>query len=111
MFEEIVGGLNAVLDTVGGDTYVRSFQVLRRGGRMVSLIEQPRKDLMTEFGVEASVLFTQVTTERLRKLAELVDRGAVKVHIDKIFPLERAAEALLYIENESPRGKVVLNVA
>jgi NADPH:quinone reductase-like Zn-dependent oxidoreductase len=43
-------------------------------------------------------------------LAELVDEGALKVNIDRTFPLEQAARALLYLEEESPRGTVVLTI-
>ena len=110
-FEEAVSGFDAVLDLVGGDTYVRSFKVLKKGGRIVSLLEQPREELRKQYGVEASVMFTQITTQRLAYLAKLVDQGDVKVHIDKIFPLDQATAALLYVEKESPKGKVVVKVA
>jgi alcohol dehydrogenase len=110
-FEEILHDLDAVFDTIGGDTYVRSFNVLKKGGRLVSMLEQPRQDLMQEFGVEAFAQFTQVTTERLAKLAGLVDQGALKVHVDKTFPLSQVSAARLYLEKQSPRGKVVLKIA
>jgi len=110
-FADVLNGFDAVLDTVGGDTYVRSFKVLKKGGRIVSLLESPREDLMKEFGVEASSIFTQATTERLMKLAELVDQGAVRVEIEKTFPLDLAAAALDYVEKQSPRGKVALIVS
>jgi NADPH:quinone reductase-like Zn-dependent oxidoreductase len=109
-FEDVVGGLDAVFDTVGGETYVRSFKVLKRGGRLVSMLEPPRQDLIKEFGVEALSQFTQVTAERLRKLAKLVDNGALKVHVDKTFPLEQVSAALQHLENQSPKGKVVLKL-
>jgi len=110
-FEEVVHDLDAVFDTVGGDTYIRSFKVLKRGGRLVSMLEQPRQDLMKEFGVEAFFQFTQATTERLTRLAEFVDRGALKVHVDKTFPLEQASAAMQHLENCAPKGKVVLKIA
>ena len=110
-FEEVVRDLDAVFDTVGGDTYIRSFKVLKRGGRLVSMLVQPREDLMKEFGVEAFFQFTQATTERLARLAQLVDRGALKVHVDKTFPLAQASAALQHLENRAPKGKVVLKIA
>jgi NADPH:quinone reductase-like Zn-dependent oxidoreductase len=110
-FEEVVHDLDAVFDTVGGDTYIRSFKVLKRGGRLVSMLVQPRQDLMKEFGVEAFFQFTQATTERLTRLAELVDRGALKAHVDKTFPLQQASAAMQYLENHAPKGKVVLKIA
>ena len=109
-FEDVVRDFDAALDTVGGDTYARSFKVLKRGGRLVSLLEPPREDLMNDYGVEASVMFTQVTTDRLAKLAELVDKGVVKVNVEKTYPLGQAGEALQQLETESPRGKVVLEM-
>lgn len=109
-FEEVVDDFDAVFDTVGGDTYVRSFKVLKKGGRLVSMLVQPRQDLMKEFGVEAFRQVTQVTTERLTKLAELVDNGALKVHVDKIFPLSQASGALLQLEKQPPKGKFVLKL-
>jgi len=109
-FEDVIRDLDAVFDTVGGDTYVRSFKVLKRGGRLASMLEQPRQDLMKEFGVEAFAQFTKVTTERLTRLAHLVDRGALKVRLGKSFPMERASAALQYLEKDSPKGKVVLTL-
>jgi NADPH:quinone reductase-like Zn-dependent oxidoreductase len=110
-FEEVVHDFDAVFDMVGGDTHVRSFKVLKKGGRLVSMLVQPRQDLMKEFGVEAFRQVTQVTTERLTKLAELVDNGALKVHVDKIFPLSQASAALLQLEKRPPKGKFVLKLA
>ena len=110
-FEDTVRDLDAVFDTIGGDTYVRSFTVLKRGGRLVSMLVQPRPELVKEFGVEAFFQFTQVTAERLIKLADLIDQRALKVHIDKIFPLAQAAAALEHLEKGSPKGKVVLRIA
>src|SRR5581483_2280805 len=106
-FEDEVHGLDAVFDTVGGDTYVRSFKVLKPGGRLVSMLEQPREDLIKQYGVTAIAQFTRVTTERLARLAELVDRGAVKVRFEQSFPLERAAAALHHLQKDAPKGKVV----
>ncbi|HEY2677436.1 MAG TPA: NADP-dependent oxidoreductase [Steroidobacteraceae bacterium] len=110
-FEDVVSGLDAVFDTVGGDTYVRSYKVLKKGGRLVSMLRQPLRDLMKEFAVVALAQFTQVTTERLNTLARLVDQRVLKVYIDETFSPERAGEALLHVEKGSPRGKVVLRIA
>jgi alcohol dehydrogenase len=102
---------DAVFDTVGGDTYRRSFKVLKKGsGIIVSMLEQPNSDLMNQYGVKAIFLFTQVNRERLTKLAEWLDQNNIKVNIDKTFSLEEAARALDYQKDVHPRGKVVLTV-
>jgi alcohol dehydrogenase len=109
-FEDAVKDVDAVLDLVGGDTYRRSFPILKRGGIIVSLLENPDEKLMKQFGVRAVHQFTQVNSARLERLSKLVDEGIVKIHIDKIFPLERTGDALAYLESDHPTGKVVLDV-
>jgi len=51
-----------------------------------------------------------VNSERLSKLAELIDQRVTKVRVDKTFPLEQAGKALSYLQNGHPRGKVVLEM-
>ncbi|HSB46607.1 MAG TPA: NADP-dependent oxidoreductase [Candidatus Bilamarchaeum sp.] len=109
-FEKLLEGFDAVFDTVGGETYAKSFMVLKKGGVIVSMLEQPRQELMEQYGVSAIAQGTHVTGERLAKLASLIDRGVVRAHIDKAFPLAKAAEALDYQKKGHPRGKVVLEM-
>jgi NADPH:quinone reductase-like Zn-dependent oxidoreductase len=107
-FEEILSGYDAVFDTVSGETYTRSFSVLKKGGVIVSMLEKPNEELMKKYGVSAISQQTQVTTERLKKLTEIVESGAIKVNIDKTFSLSQTADALIYQEEKHPTGKVVI---
>jgi len=107
-FETILRDYDAVYDTVGGETYVKSFKVLKKGGIIVSMLEQPSSELMEQYGVNAIGQFTRINRERLSKLSEFIDKGIIKVHVDKTFPLEQAGEALVYLQTGHPRGKVVL---
>lgn len=107
-FENLIHNYDAVLDTVGGETYKKSFKVLKKGGLIVSMIEQPDSSLIEKYGVKAISQFTQVNSSDLTILSGLVSKGIVKIQIDKIFPLEMAGEALAYLQNRHPRGKVVL---
>lgn len=109
-FEDEVHDFDAVFDTIGGDTYTRSFQVLKAGGLVVSMAEQPNKELMEVRKVTASHQFTQMSPERLQAVTQLVDDGVLKVTIDEVFPLEEAAEALEYLKLSHHRGKVVLKI-
>jgi NADPH:quinone reductase-like Zn-dependent oxidoreductase len=103
---------DAVFDTVGGETYTRSFKVLKRGGGViVSMLERPNQELMDRFGVKAIFQFTQVNRERLTKLAQWVDQNNIHVNIDRTFPLDEAGKALDYQRDVHPRGKVVLQVS
>lgn len=109
-FSALLKDYDAVYDTVGGETYTKSFDVLKPGGKIVSMKEQANEALAEEKGVQAAYQFTQVNTERLSKLAELIDSGVIKIHVDKVFSLEEAGEAMAYLEAGSHRGKVVLQV-
>jgi NADPH:quinone reductase-like Zn-dependent oxidoreductase len=110
-FEDMIHDYDAVFDTVGGETYARSFRVLTKGGIIVSMLEQPNSELMRQFGVKAIFQFTQVNRERLTKLAELVDqKNNIGIHVDKTFPLDEAGKALDYQKNAHPRGKIVLAI-
>ncbi len=110
-FEDVIHDYDAVLDTVGGETYRRSFRVLKKGGGIiVSMLEQPDSELMSQYGVKAIFLFSQVNRQRLTKLAQWVDQNNIKVNIDRTFPLNEASKALDYQKDLHPRGKVVLTV-
>ncbi|HEX5979033.1 MAG TPA: NADP-dependent oxidoreductase [Nitrososphaeraceae archaeon] len=109
-FEDLVHDYDAVFDTVGGETYTRSFRVLRKGGIIVSMLEQQNLELMEQFGVKAVSQFTQVNRERLFKLAEWVDQNKVNIHIDKTFSLNEVGKALDYLRDIHPRGKIVLAI-
>lgn len=109
-FDNLVHDYDAVFDTVGGETYTRSFKVLKKGGIIVSMLVQPRPELMQQYGVNAIGQFTQVNSERLSNLARLVEQKVIKVHVDKTFPLEKAGEALAYLQEGHARGKIVIKI-
>jgi alcohol dehydrogenase len=107
-FEDLVHEYDAVFDTVGGETYRRSFKVVKKGGIIVSMLEQPDSELMNQYDVKAIFRFTQATRERLTKLAQLADQNNIRVNVEKKFSLEKAGDALDYQKDVHPRGKVVL---
>jgi alcohol dehydrogenase len=116
-FEDVLPeDYDAVFDTVGGETYTRSFKVLKRGsgssggGIIVSMLEQPVQELMDQFDVKAVYQFTQVNRERLTRLAEWVDQNNIRVNVERTFPLEEAPAALDYQRDIHPRGKIVFEI-
>src|SRR6478609_3582201 len=64
-FEEDVRDADAVIDLVGGETQKRSFQVLRRGGKLVSAVSNPDPHLAQSHGVEAAFFLVNVTSQHL----------------------------------------------
>ena len=109
-FEDLLHDYDAVFDTVGGETYTRSFKILKKGGTIVSMIEQPNQELMHRFGVKATSQFTKVNRDRLTRLAQWVDQNNIRVNIDRTFPLDEAGKALDYQRDIHPRGKIVLRM-
>lgn len=108
-FEEKLRDFDAVYDTVGQETTDKSFQVLKKGGILVSMLGQPNPDLTEKYGVTAIGQGTKVDTDKLTRLARFVDDGKIKVHIDKVFALEQVKEAFT-LQASYPRGKVVLRI-
>lgn len=109
-FEDRLKDYDAVFDTVGGDTYKRSFKVLRKGGIIVSMLEQSDQELMSKYQVSAVGQSTKINNHSLQKLAGLFDSGVVTVTIDRVFPLDETGQALEYQRTGSVKGKIVIAV-
>jgi alcohol dehydrogenase len=109
-FEDIIKDVDAVFDTVAGETYRRSFQVLKKGSVIVSMIERPNIELSEKYGVRAIYQSTKANTEHLKKLTELVQIGAIIPHVDKVFPLHEIREAFEVFEKGNIKGKIVLQM-
>jgi NADPH:quinone reductase-like Zn-dependent oxidoreductase len=102
-FEAVVDPVDLVFDTAGGDRLVRSAEVLRSGGRIVSVASEPPGD---------GVFFVvEPNREQLAELARLVDGGELRPAIDAVFPLDDARAAFERSMEHGKRGKVVLRIA
>jgi NADPH:quinone reductase-like Zn-dependent oxidoreductase len=109
-FDKDLKDFDAVLDLVGGDATAKSIKVLKKGGILVSLAGRPDEALAQKSGVTAMGQMTVTDTKHLDRLAELVDKGVIRIHVDKVFTIDRSLEAFTYAESSHPRGKVVLTM-
>ncbi len=109
-FEEKLKDMDSVFDTVGGETTNKSFQVLKKGGVLVSMLGQPSEDIAQKHEVTAIGQNTQTNTKYLNRLTQYIDSGKIKVLIDRVFPLQKTKEAFDHLEHASPRGKVVIKI-
>jgi NADPH:quinone reductase-like Zn-dependent oxidoreductase len=109
-FEDVVRDADAVLDLIGGETQTRSFQVLRRGGKLISAVSPPDQQLAHSRGVEAAFFLVKVTSQSLAEIATLLDQGKLRTQVGSVLPLAQAREAHLMLEGVRPRkkGKIVL---
>lgn len=103
-------GIDAVLDIVGGETLERSADVLRPGGRIVSIIQPPDADAFAARQVEASYVFVLPDGDELRALANLAEGGELVVPVNRTMPLGEARAAQELIEAGHVCGKLVLTV-
>jgi len=134
-FEAVVKDQDVVLDTQGGDTLLRSFEVVKPGGVVVTLGGRPDGKFARAWGlslplvwllgflnrkvdrlarerrVRFEYLFMHASGEQLERLGALAEQGVIKPVLDKIFPFEAAAEAISYVESGRVVGKVVIRVA
>lgn len=109
-FTTLIKDYDAVFDTIGGVPNRKSYSVLKPGGALVSMADQPDDVLVKQYGIKYTAQSTRTTTERLMAVAELVDAGHLKVYLDKVFPLAQTAEAMEYQKTAHHRGKVVIQV-
>jgi len=111
-FEEEVRDADAVIDLVGGETQKRSFQVLRRGGKLISAVSPPDQHLAQSHGVEAAFFLVNVTSQHLAEIAGLIEGGKLRTRVGAVLPLADAREAHFMLEHlrPQPKGKIVLTV-
>lgn len=111
-FEKEVQSADAVIDLVGGETQDRSFQVLRRGGKLISAVSRPDRDLAERYGVEPTFFLVDVTSQYLTKIARFIDDGKLRTNVGAVLPLSDAREAHLMLERvrPPPKGKIVLEI-
>ncbi len=110
-FEDVVHNLDAVFDTVGGDTFDRSWSVLKPGGFLVTTVAMIPEGTAASHGVYASRIVTQPNGKELANIAELIDEGHIKPLVTSVFSLADANKAQEMSESQHTKGKIVLRVA
>jgi len=110
-FEELVRDVDVVFDPIGGETQKRSWQTLKKGGILVSIVAPPSEEEANKFGVRSAFLSAKGGSALLAELATLVDSGKIKPMVEKVLPLSEARQAHELNETGHARGKIVLKVA
>ena len=105
-------GLDVVLDLVGGDTGKRSLHTLGEHGVLVTIPTVTADEIISaaeEMGLRAHGMTVRPDVFHLDEIAELIEDGDVKVHIEKAFALDDVAQAHELLEGGHVRGKLVLD--
>jgi NADPH:quinone reductase-like Zn-dependent oxidoreductase len=103
-------GVDLVLDAVGGEVLERSYEVLKPGGRLVSIVDEPSADAAQRRGANAHSLLVKPDADQLSHFATLFDMKKLCTKVQKIYELSDAAEAHRVLEEGHVQGKLVLNI-
>lgn len=133
-FEQELSDYDVVLSSLGQDMLEKSIQVLKPGGQLISIsgpptpafaeqkgLAWPVKQVMRllsrgirhkahKHGLRYDFVFMRANGRQLQAITGLVEAGAIKPVMDRVFPLEATAEALAYIETGRAQGKVTLSI-
>jgi NADPH:quinone reductase-like Zn-dependent oxidoreductase len=134
-FETVLHGYDVVLDTLGGQTLEKSLQVLKPGGKVISIAGPPDPAFAKELGanpvvslvmtalsfrtrrrarrqhVTYSFLFMKASGEQLGEVTSLVEAGTIRPIVDRVFAFDSTREALAYVEEgRAKAGKVVIRM-
>lgn len=104
-FEDLVGSVDVVFDTVGGDILARSWSVLRPGGRLVTTASSSQ--ISSEQRVKDAHFLVEPNREQLTRIARMIEAEALRPVVDSVFALADARRAY---ERKPVRGKVVLDL-
>ncbi|MGV1907145.1 NADP-dependent oxidoreductase [Agrobacterium cavarae] len=134
-FEQVLSGYDLVLNSQDATTLAKSVNVLRPGGKLISISGPPdvpfakslRLNLILRLvmrmlssgimkkaksrGVDYSFLFMRADGQQLQEIAKLIDAGAIRPVVDKVFDFAQTADALAYVETGRAKGKVVVAVS
>jgi NADPH:quinone reductase-like Zn-dependent oxidoreductase len=133
-FETVLHGYDVVLNSQDQKTLEKSLQVLKPGGKLISISGPPDPEFAKEIGapwyvklivkllssgvrrkakrlnVGFSFLFMRAQGSQLSQITSLVESGIIRPVMDKVFPFEATNEALAYVESGRAKGKVVIKV-
>jgi NADPH:quinone reductase-like Zn-dependent oxidoreductase len=104
-------GVDVVLDCVGGNAFSASLPCLKKGGRIVSILEHMDEKQAQNLGITATYVFIQPNGKQLTQIAELIEKGKIKPpHVEEM-TLENASAAQEKLRSGKVLGKIVLKIA
>jgi NADPH:quinone reductase-like Zn-dependent oxidoreductase len=110
-FEDVAKDVDAVLDSVGRDTLERSYGVVKKGGIIVSIVDEPKQAALDAHGIRGVTLRCTPQAGVLEELARLIDTRHMTPVVSQTFALADVVKAQEQIATRHTRGKIVLQVA
>ncbi|PFJ99129.1 NADPH:quinone reductase, partial [Bacillus cereus] len=108
-FEELLSDYNIVLDTIGGEVQEKSFQIIKSGGVLVSIVHEPFHEVK---GIRSGFLWLKPSGKQLEELTSLIQDGKIKPIISKVVPFSEQGvrESHILSESQHTRGKIVITM-
>lgn len=103
-------GVDIVFDCVGERVLMESVDVLKAGGRVVSITSAPGVAELAKRGIKAAFVFVEPIRRELELIGKMIDAGKLGTFISRSLPLEKAAEAHELSETSHTQGKIVLTI-
>lgn len=132
-FEQFLGGYDLVLDSLGGENLRKSLRALKPGGKAIGITGPPDPAFAREAGlnpvlrlavsglsagirrqarergVSYEFLFMRASGDQLRQITALIDDGALRPVVGRVFPFGKTVQALQSLEKGGIRGKAVIS--
>ena len=133
-FEKVLSGYDLTLSGLDGKTLEKSLNVLKPGGKLISLSGPPdpkfakyqglgwplrqvmrflSRDIRSKArarDISYSFLFMRASGDQLRQITSLIEAGVIRPVVDRVFPFDATNEAMAYVEAGRAKGKVVINM-
>jgi NADPH:quinone reductase-like Zn-dependent oxidoreductase len=110
-FEDVAKEVDVVLDMVGEETLKRSYGVVKKGGIIVSIVDEPEQAALDAHAIRGVTLRSSPKAKVLEELTRLIEAKKIKPVVSQVLPLSEVAKAQDQIATRHTRGKVVLQVA
>ncbi len=109
-FEKQVKDMDAVLDTVGGETLEKSLETVKKGGLVLTIAGSPPQEKAKALGIRA-VRSGRASPDKLTRITELISTGEVVPTVGRIFPFTAAGEAQALSQTGHGRGRIILHIS
>ena len=110
-FTKLVKDVDLVIDLAGGETQIKSFDVVKEGGKLLSAVMPPAAEMALQRHITAKFISSAPSYKKLEFGSKLVEQRKIKTQIAKIMKLEEAAKAQDLVSAGGLNGKVVLVVS
>src|SRR5215468_7208486 len=109
-FEDVAKDVDVVLDTVGRDTLERSYGVVKKGGIIVSIVDEPKPAALEAHGIRGVTLHCTPKAGVLEELSKLMEAKKLTPVVSQTFPMMQVVQAHDQIATGHTRGKIVLSI-